>query len=147
MSEFVEYMFGNKDDSPLYLFESSLEDHEQAKNMLKQYKPPKFFQKNYFQLLGDDDMPPHRWFLMGPKRSGTEMHQDPLSTSAWNASIMGHKRWVLIPPSPDLTKKFVRGRHLMSKDEDDEAIHYFDFVLPRLKAAEGHRITIIEGIQ
>ena len=35
MSEFVEYMFGNKDDSPLYLFESSLEDHEQAKNMLK----------------------------------------------------------------------------------------------------------------
>jgi histone arginine demethylase JMJD6 len=35
MSEFVEYMFSNKDDSPLYLFESSLEDHEQAKNMLK----------------------------------------------------------------------------------------------------------------
>ena len=28
MSEFVEYMFGNKDDSPLYLFESSLEDHD-----------------------------------------------------------------------------------------------------------------------
>ena len=83
---------------------------------------------------------------MGPKRSGTEMHQDPLATSAWNASIMGHKRWVLIPPSPDLTKKFVRGRHLMSKDEDDEAIHYFDFVLPRLKATEGHRLTIIEGI-
>jgi len=91
-------------------------------------------------------MPPHRWFLMGPKRSGTEMHQDPLATSAWNASIMGHKRWVLMPPSPDLTKKFVRGRHLMSKDEDDEAIHYFDFVLPRLKATEGHRLTIIEGI-
>jgi histone arginine demethylase JMJD6 len=59
---------------------------------------------------------------------------------------MGHKRWVFIPPAPDLTKKFVRGRHLMSKDEDDEAIHYFDFVLPRLKAAEGHRLTIIEGI-
>ena len=34
MSEFVEYMFGNKDDSPLYLFESSLEDHDLAKNML-----------------------------------------------------------------------------------------------------------------
>lgn len=35
MHEFVEYMFGNRDDSPLYLFESSLEDHELAKNMLK----------------------------------------------------------------------------------------------------------------
>lgn len=34
MGEFVEYMLGNKDDSPLYLFESSLEDHDMAKNML-----------------------------------------------------------------------------------------------------------------
>ena len=48
MSEFVEYMMGNKDDSPLYLFESSLEDHELAKNMLNQYQPPKFFANNYF---------------------------------------------------------------------------------------------------
>ena len=69
-----------------------------------------------------------------------------MGTSAWNASVMGHKRWVLIPPSPDYDKKFVRGRHLMSKEEDDEAIHYFDFILPRLKAKEGHRLTIIEGI-
>ena len=113
MSEFIEYMFGNKDDSPLYLFESSLEDHEIAKNMLKQYAPPKYFAKNYFGLLPEDEMPPHRWFLMGPKRSGTEIHQDPLGTSAWNSSVMGHKRWVLIPPSPDYDKKFVRGRHLI----------------------------------
>jgi histone arginine demethylase JMJD6 len=31
MGEFVDYMFNNKDDSPLYLFESSLEDHDVAK--------------------------------------------------------------------------------------------------------------------
>jgi hypothetical protein len=46
---------------------------------------------------------------------------------------MGHKLWVLIAPDPELTKKFVRGRHLINKGEDDEAIHYFDFILPRLK--------------
>lgn len=91
-------------------------------------------------------MPPHRWFLIGPKRSGTEIHQDPLSTSAWNASIMGHKRWLLIEPGPGITKRLVRGRHLISKDEDDEAIHYFDFILPRVKHYEGHRLNIIEGI-
>ena len=109
LAEFVDYMFNNKDDSPLYLFESSLEDHEVAKRMLKEYQPPKFFQKNHFALLGEDEMPPHRWFLMGPKRSGTEVHQDPLGTSAWNASVMGHKRWLLIPPGPGITKKLVRG--------------------------------------
>ena len=74
MREFIEYMINNEDDSPLYLFESSLEDHEVAKRMLKEYSPPKYFNKNLFGLLEEDEMPPHRWFLMGPKRSGTEIH-------------------------------------------------------------------------
>ena len=96
-------------------------------------------------------MPPHRWFLMGPKRSGSEIHQDPLGTSAWNTSVQGHKRWILIPPGPGITKKFVRGRHMMNKGEDDEAIQYFDFIFPRLKATEhytkGKLPDIIECIQ
>ena len=59
---------------------------------------------------------------------------------------MGHKRWLLIQPGQGITKKLVRGRHLVKKEEDDEAIHYFDFILPRLKASEGHRLNMIEGI-
>ena len=78
-------------------------------------------------------MPPHRWFLIGPKRSGTEIHIDPLGTSAWNASVCGHKRWLLIQPGPGITKPLVRGKHLISEEEDDEAINYFDYILPRLK--------------
>ena len=81
-------------------------------------------------------MPPHRWFLIGPKISGSEIHQDPLGTSAWNTSIQGFKRWILIPPSPGLSKRYARGRHVMKKGEDDEAIHFFDIVWPRLKQAE-----------
>lgn len=133
LKEYIEYMLYNRDDSPLYLFESSLEDHEQAKVMMNDYEPPKFFKQNLFSVLPEDKMPPHRWFLIGPKRSGTEIHQDPLSTSAWNTSIIGHKRWILIAPAPGITKKLVRGRHLISKKEDDEAIHYFDFIWPRVK--------------
>ena len=56
-----------------------------------------------------------------------------MNTSAWNASVMGHKRWILIAPGPGITKRMVRGRELISKDEDDEAIHYFDFIFPRVK--------------
>jgi len=95
-------------------------------------------------------MPPHRWFLIGPKRSGTEVHQDPLGTSAWNTSVLGHKQWIFIPPGKDIFKKFVRGKHLMKKGEDDEAIHFYDFIWPRLKAAEHHKDgklpTVIECI-
>lgn len=74
LKEYVEYLLYNRDDSPLYLFESSLEDHKNAKVMMKDYRVPKFFKKNLFEVLGEDNMPPHRWFLIGPKRSGSEIH-------------------------------------------------------------------------
>jgi histone arginine demethylase JMJD6 len=81
-----------KDDSPLYLFESSLEEIKKAKDMISHYKVPPYFKEDIFEILGDDKRPPYRWFLIGPTRSGTTVHIDPLYTSAWNSSLQGHKR-------------------------------------------------------
>ena len=43
MKEYIEYLLFNRDDSPLYMFESNLEDHPEAKVMCDEYEPAKFF--------------------------------------------------------------------------------------------------------
>jgi histone arginine demethylase JMJD6 len=66
LKEYLEYTMYNRDDSPLYLFESSLEEHPEAKKMMNDYKPGKFFDDLFVELLGEKKAPPHRWFLIGP---------------------------------------------------------------------------------
>lgn len=128
---FLRYLEQNKDDSPLYIFDATFDEDRYAKSLLNDYVVPKYFNEDLFQLVGERRRPPYRWFLVGPERSGTTVHIDPLGTSAWNTLIHGVKRWVLFPPH--VPKSVVKGRSLILKGEDDEAIHYFTTILPRIK--------------
>ena len=49
---------------------------------------------------GDGPFGWHRWLLMGGARSGSDVHRDPLGTSAWNTLLLGSKLWVFFPPDP-----------------------------------------------
>ncbi|KAI9917226.1 hypothetical protein PsorP6_012417 [Peronosclerospora sorghi] len=130
---FIKYLKHQTDDSPLYIFDSTFDDHKDTKPLLDDYKVPSYFNEDLFSLVGEDRRPPYRWFLVGPKRSGTTLHVDPLGTSAWNTLIIGRKRWVLFPPH--LPKYLVNGKKHVRGDEDDEAVNYFMDLLPRLKRA------------
>ena len=128
---FLRYLHHNRDDSPLYIFDSSFENDKLAKNLLQDYTVPSYFRDDLFRFVSESRRPPYRWFLVGPERSGSTVHIDPLSTNAWNTLLHGQKRWVLFPPH--VPKRIVKGRGLIRSDEDDEAIHYFMFILPRIK--------------
>eukprot|EP00930_Biecheleria_cincta_P076625 TRINITY_DN6382_c0_g2_i1.p1 TRINITY_DN6382_c0_g2~~TRINITY_DN6382_c0_g2_i1.p1 ORF type:complete len:554 (+),score=110.90 TRINITY_DN6382_c0_g2_i1:30-1664(+) len=141
---FADYIRHQQDDNPLYLFETNMDDNGYIRPLMDDYEVPDIFPHDWFSLVNQDSRPPFRWFCIGPKRSGTTVHIDPLGTAAWNAVTHGVKRWVLFEPKED--KRIVKGKDFLQKGEDDEAIMYFDFVLPRIKRAHPD-LKVYEGLQ
>ena len=141
LKDFVSYARFNRDDSPLYVFDQAFCE----KHGRDFYSIPKFCARDdLFELVGEKRRPPYQWFLLGPQRSGTCVHIDPLGTAAWNTLLAGRKRWVLFEPGT--SKKVATGSHLVKAGEDDEAVNYFVDILPRIRQTYPHarRIEVVQ---
>ena len=134
------------DDSPLYVFDGGFGDRAGREAVVGAFRAPTFCGRDdLFELVGGRRRPPHRWLLVGPRRSGTCAHVDPLGTSAWNTLLTGRKRWVLFEPGT--SRHVAKGSRLYDpRVEDDEAINYFVDILPRIRAAypEARRVECIQ---
>lgn len=141
LKHFIAYAMHQKDDSPLYIFDGSYEERKNMRELSKDYDVPTYFKNSLWKYVDREDRPPDRWFLIGPARSGTTVHKDPLGTSAWNTVLTGRKRWVVF--NPKTPKSVVKGTKYLNRGDDDEAVSYFSNILPKIRAEN----TTREGME
>ncbi|KAJ3280330.1 hypothetical protein HDU76_009210, partial [Blyttiomyces sp. JEL0837] len=84
---------GSLEESPLYLFDKHFGSRTTLSN---DFTVPPHFNQDLFGKL--DRRPDYRWLIIGPARSGSTFHLDPNATSAWNAVVVGAKKWIMFPP-------------------------------------------------
>lgn len=142
VEHFMRYNSEQQDDSPVYLFDNQFGGGKLREQLLQEYRVPLYFPDDFMALSGEEERPPYRWFSLGPRRSGTVVHQDPLCTSAWNTVFCGRKRWVLL--RPEVARSVAKAKRVMEKDDDDEAVNYFIDLLPRLRAQGVETIEFVQ---
>lgn len=95
-SSYCKYMDAQSDELPLYLFSKNF--CEAAPQLSNDFRVPDYFAEDLFSALPAESRPDYRWLIYGPYKSGSTFHQDPNSTSAWNAVVKGSKKWIMYPP-------------------------------------------------
>jgi histone arginine demethylase JMJD6 len=162
IASFIEYTKAIEEgEHPKYLFDSAMHRYP---DLVSDFSVPDLFTLDFLDFLDVENRfrPDWRWFLVGGRGSGFALHIDPHYTSAWNALIVGEKRWVLIPnESTSLMESILaegegemraRERDIMDsgkkvcEDYFQSAQHWFDVKYPILKPHE-ERLGMVETVQ
>lgn len=135
-------------------------DPRVRQTILSGYDVPPYFVGDTLRSHCPSDLP-KRWVLFGAAGSGSRHHVDPLNTSAWNALLLGSKRWALYPPSTEVPPGLEKEVPVLARDHDYFAPEhpfardmgywgvtapwqatkthpaaYFDTILPRLSRSQ-----------
>ena len=85
LANYLKHASSSMADWPFYIFEDDFCGEKAS--LLGDYRPHEYFDD--VLCLPSGDRPSPRYFLLGPRSSGTCMHQDPMATSAWYTLLVG----------------------------------------------------------
>ncbi|KAJ1618297.1 hypothetical protein T492DRAFT_1093574 [Pavlovales sp. CCMP2436] len=83
-------------ERPLYLFDKDF--CSKCPAMVAEFETPAYFAQDLMAVLGEQRRPDYRWLIIGPALAGSSFHVDPNCNFAWNATVVGRKKWVFYPP-------------------------------------------------
>lgn len=154
LDTYAKYIFGIEgmmDDSPLGIYDSEFGDESDdpdnpspTQALVTEYTVPSCFSKDLFEFADSGPRPPFRWILIGPERSGTGMHIDPLYTNAWVTVIEGKKRWMLFPPTVPLEEIGMK----KGEPQINSATwfkHYYDKVIDKSWPEEWRPVEVLQN--
>ncbi len=108
MSDYAGYLrseLWRTDEAPYFVFDHPgfvkliSEERARGNNMSGWiFDLQKILSPDLYDLLEPPFRPEHAWLLVGSDGGSSKWHVDPNSTSAWNAVILGSKKWLLLPP-------------------------------------------------
>jgi len=145
LEDYFRYHDNHTDEDPIYMFDDKFHTRKETEGLLNEYVIPPYFKEDFFELL-EDERPPYRWIVIGPKGSGSPFHIDPYRTSAWNGLISGRKRWALYPYEkipPGIEIDWDKDGNFES--DSPEHIKWMVEVYPKLKPSERPIECILEG--
>jgi hypothetical protein len=119
----------DNDVAPLYVFDPDILKSSTGFFASDEFSIPECFSNDVMGCInGTEYRPlPPAWLLVGVKRSGTPIHDHPL-TVAWNALLVGCKLWCCLPPDVDESLLL-----LNLPENDDEDFDLSDFDLSALE--------------
>jgi hypothetical protein len=79
------------------------------------FRLPECLAEDWLRELPQGLCPTLLWMFIGPAGTGSKLHLDVGYSSAWNAQILGRKRWLLFPPE--------QGHLLEEVEEEVDAFH------------------------
>jgi hypothetical protein len=101
LRDFLHYVATDafNDPEPLFVFDDDL--HLKLPSLSDHYTTPQMFAwtplQDIFAYSPEHTRPAYKWHIFGPARTGSLPHVDPYLSHAWNALLLGRKRWLVFP--------------------------------------------------